>query len=115
MLFHCQVYWANAVLLPKKVIRQIEALYRNYLWSGSADHMNMPLIAWENTTLPRNEGGLGLLQLKAWNIAAFGKLLWKVIANVDCLWVRWVKSAYLKGKSIWSVKAKDNQPWTWRK
>lgn len=115
VIFHCQLYWANVVLLPKRVIRQIEALYRNYLWGGVADYRHMPLVSWESISLPRNEGGLGLLQLEAWNKAAFGKLLWKIIANKDCLWVRWAKAVYLKGKSIWSVQAKDSHPWSWRK
>lgn len=26
-----------------------------------------------------------------------------------------MKTAYLKGESIWKVKAKDDQPWCWRK
>lgn len=115
LLFHFQVYWSNAFLIPKGVLQQNESLYRNYLWSGATDSRNMPLIAWDRLTLPSNEGGLGLLQLKVWNRAAFGKLLWKIIANKDCLWVKWAKAMYLKGKSIWCVQAKDGQPWAWRK
>lgn len=75
----------------------------------------MALVAWEHVCLPRSEGGLGIMQINAWNRAAFGKLLWKIIANEDCLWVKWVKTAYLKGKSIWAVEAKDDHPWSWKK
>lgn len=115
VLFHYQVYWSNAFLLPKGVIFQIEALYRNYLWSGVVDRKNMALVAWENVSLPRSECCLGLLQISAWNKAVFGKLLWKIIANRHCLWTRWVNAVYLKGISIWCVEAKDSHPWAWKK
>lgn len=115
ILFHYQVYWSNTFLLPKGVIHQMECLFRNYLWNGSSESKHMPVVAWDRITLPREEGGLGFLQMEIWNKAAFGKQLWKIIANKDCLWVDWAKEVYLKGNSIWEVKAKDSYPWTWRK
>lgn len=115
VLFHYQVFWSNAILLPKSVIHCIEALCRNYLWSGVSDGKKMPLVAWENICMPRCEGGLGILQLDVWNKAALGKQLWKIIANSDCLWVKWAKVVYMKGKSLWTAAAKDNHPWSWRK
>lgn len=85
VLFHFQVYWSNVVLLPKGVIKQIEGLYMRYLWSGSSSYSNKAMVAWERVCLPRKEGGLGILQIQAWNKAAFAKLLWKIIGNTDCL------------------------------
>lgn len=55
------------------------------------------------------------MQLSVWNKAVFGKLLWKIISNVDCLWTQWAKNAYLKDDSIWTTKPTDDQPWAWRK
>lgn len=115
ILFHYQVYWSNIVLLPKKIVQKIDSICRDFLWSGRNKSKKMPLVAWESVCLPRSEGGLGVLQIAAWNKAALGKLLWKIVADWDCLWVRWVKAVYLKGKTIWCTKAKDSHPWYWKK
>lgn len=100
VLFHFQAYWASIVMLPKGIIKQIEAICRSYLWSGNSNSKKMPLVAWESICLPRHEGGLGILQTAVWNKAATGKMLWKIISNADCLWVQWARVVYLKGNSI---------------
>lgn len=61
VLFHFQVYWSNAMLMPSSIIKQIEALCKNYLWSGTSDRQKVPLVAWDTLCLPRNEGGVGLI------------------------------------------------------
>lgn len=55
VLFHFQVYWSNTFLLPKRVVKNIETLCMHYLWSGSKDVGNMPLVPWSKICLPRSE------------------------------------------------------------
>lgn len=88
---------------------------RNFVWSGKHDQKNMAPIAWDQLCCPEEEGGLGILQVRTWNKAACAKLLWKVAANVKCLWTQWVKAAYLHDESIWEVAPKNDQPWVWKK
>ena len=99
----------------KKVMLQIEAMCRRLIWSGQVDRRCMPLVKWENVCLPKREGGLGIKQLVQFHRAALGKHLWDVISNANTLWSRWAQAAYLKGQSIWQVKAKGDSPWSWRK
>lgn len=82
---------------------------------GTIDRKSYPLVAWEKVFLPKGEGGLGILQVASWSKASFSKLLWKIVANENYLWVRWTKAAYLKGRSIWNARARDDHPWCWRK
>ena len=35
-------------------------------------------VAWEDVTLPLEEGGFGIKKLQDWNIAAMGKHLWQL-------------------------------------
>lgn len=75
----------------------------------------MALISWENVCTPRTEGGLAIKQLGAWNKAACGKLLWKILANPECLGAKWAKASYLKEECLWNAKARKDDPWSWRK
>ncbi|XP_074270821.1 uncharacterized protein LOC141594724 [Silene latifolia] len=38
-------YWASIFLIPKGVIKRIEAICRNFLWSGSSEYSRSPLVA----------------------------------------------------------------------
>lgn len=40
---------------PKKFIKQVEALCRNYLWSGTMMRKNAP-ISWDSVCLPKSGG-----------------------------------------------------------
>ncbi|KAL0420826.1 UNVERIFIED_CONTAM: hypothetical protein Slati_3105500, partial [Sesamum latifolium] len=50
------IYWATAFVLPKSVIRAIEARMRNFLWRGGADS-GMAKVAWKDVCKPCEEGG----------------------------------------------------------
>lgn len=115
VLLQLQVFWCNIFILPKAVIHELEKLASRYIWNGSTDHKPLALVSWKSVTLPKNEGGLGIRQLDAWNKAAVGKMLWKVINRQDCLWTKWVNSAYLKGRNIWQIAISPDYPWSWRK
>lgn len=115
VLFHCQVYWSNVFILPKCIIKKIDTICRNYIWSGKSDRKVMALVSWETICVPKKEGGLGVLQLAQWNNAACCKMLWKLVVNEDSMWTRWAKATYLKNQSLWNAKATDLHPWSWRK
>lgn len=115
VVFHFQVYWSNIFLLPKGVIHNIDMLCRKFLWSGQITQRAMSLVSWETVCTPKNEGGLSLKQLAAWNKAACGKLIWKIVTRQRGLWTRWVESAYLCGSSFWNIQPKANDPWFWKK
>ncbi|XP_073286932.1 uncharacterized protein, partial [Primulina huaijiensis] len=50
---------------------------------------------------------LGLKDLRAWNKTLIAKTLWKIHANADCLWVKWITHRYSHFGVIWN--------WKWRK
>ncbi|XP_074315512.1 uncharacterized protein LOC141651710 [Silene latifolia] len=129
-------YWSNIFILPKSIIRRIEAICRNYLWDGSAEYHRVPLVGWDTITLPKIEGGLGIKKAEVWNVAIVAKLVdwiyskagsppidaawtWKSICKVKEL----MKDAYtdgkwqpnLKGYTVRSgydwLRLHQNKPW----
>ncbi|XP_022897683.1 uncharacterized protein LOC111411379 [Olea europaea var. sylvestris] len=49
-----------------------------------------PLVAWRDVCLPKDEGSLGLKDMKSWNSALLAKSLWNIHQKKDTLWRRWV-------------------------
>ncbi|KAL0455613.1 UNVERIFIED_CONTAM: LINE-1 reverse transcriptase [Sesamum latifolium] len=69
------LYWAMAFILPKGVIRAIEARMRNFLWRGGADS-GMAKVARKDVCKPCDEGG---------------GHLWEVVQRNDSsIWVSWI-------------------------
>ncbi|XP_074265715.1 uncharacterized protein LOC141588160 [Silene latifolia] len=40
-------YWGSIFLIPKAVVRKIEAICRNCFWEGGSEYQRVPLVAWD--------------------------------------------------------------------
>lgn len=100
-------FWMGIFPLPAVVLKRIISLCRNFLWCKSPLVNSRPLVAWREACLPKNQGGLGLISLPAWNLAALAKTLWELQRDKNSLWIKWLHSYYLKGKSVWDYKPKN--------
>ncbi|GKA12795.1 RNA-directed DNA polymerase, eukaryota, reverse transcriptase zinc-binding domain protein [Tanacetum coccineum] len=79
-----QVYWANVFLLPQTVIEEINKLLKGFLWNQS-DHAN-----------------------------GKAKVVWKNLSDKDTLWVKWINTFKLMGRTVWEVNEDSNDSWGWR-
>lgn len=43
---------------------------RSFLWDGTAESNIPGKVAWDSVCKPNGDGGLGLINLKLWNVAA---------------------------------------------
>jgi hypothetical protein len=59
------MYQMGVYLLPKTMIEHIDKYRRHCLWRGSdINAKNPPKAAWHMVWLPKDEGGLGVINLK---------------------------------------------------
>jgi hypothetical protein len=86
--------------LPKGVIKQIDKFRKHCLWRGSNINPNkMPKAAWKLVCLPKDEGGLGVIDLDKQNMALLSKNLNKFFNKADPPWVGLVwEKHYKNGK-----------------
>ena len=93
VLFSLQSYWRRTFILPKKVIN----------------------IKRDLVCKPKYENGLGLKRLEDWNKAAIMGFIWSLFVQAWSLWVAWIRTNLLKGKSFWIIKITQDCSWGWRK
>ncbi|KAJ9535832.1 hypothetical protein OSB04_un001013 [Centaurea solstitialis] len=115
VLSSISVYWSSMFLLPVSVVKEVEKLLRNFLWSSGEAIRGKAKVAWKVVCLPRSKGGLGVRSLKLWNKILLSKQIWKILDCGDSLWVKWLHTYRLKGRCFWDVGEVFDAPWFWRK
>ncbi|GJY03648.1 hypothetical protein Tco_0369588 [Tanacetum coccineum] len=88
---------------------------RTELVIGRTELRGKAKVAWEDICLPKWEGGLGLRNLDVFNIALLTTHIWNIVSNKESLWVWWIHTYKLKGRSIWDIPLQSNMSWGWLK
>ncbi|GKA08214.1 hypothetical protein Tco_0687545 [Tanacetum coccineum] len=109
------VYWASVLLIPKGIIYDIHQLIRGFLWCNGEFKRGKAKVAWEDICLPKREGGLGLRSLDVFNIELMTTHIWNIVSNNESLWVRWIHTYKLRGRTFWDIPLKSNLSWGWLK
>ncbi|XP_074305759.1 uncharacterized protein LOC141640982 [Silene latifolia] len=81
-------YWAQLFIIPKSVIKRIEAICENYLWDMSPYYHRVPLVAWDKL--------IGSIQSR------------------DGLWIGWVHDVHLKDKDWHDYAPPNDATWVWK-
>jgi hypothetical protein len=103
VLFGMVQFWLGIFRMLDIVINQIICICRNFLWTGNIAKSKSALLAWKHICLPKNEGDLGLYDIKARNNCFIAKQLWNIHLKTDSIWIRWVHHFYLQDSTIWLV------------
>ncbi|XP_047940943.1 uncharacterized protein LOC125188200 [Salvia hispanica] len=82
--------------MPDNVASRLVAIERNFLWGSK-----QAKVAWSVICLPTHEGGLGIRDLGMWNTTLHAKILWKVHAKTDSLWIKWIHTEIIKDVDFW--------------
>ncbi|XP_071740858.1 uncharacterized protein [Rutidosis leptorrhynchoides] len=110
-----QLYWQSAFIVPIAIIKEIEGLIRGFIWCQGEMKRGKAKVKWSRICLPKQEGGLGIKRLKEWNVALMASHIWRVLTNKKSLWVQWVHTYRLKGRSFWDAPVVAGASVSWRK
>ncbi|KAJ4777641.1 RNA-directed DNA polymerase (reverse transcriptase)-related family protein [Rhynchospora pubera] len=80
-------FFMSSFLLPAWVIKQVDKLRRNFLWSKSCEgKQGIHLVSWERLCLPKSCGGMGMINLKLHNISLMLKWWWRLYSLPKSQW-----------------------------
>jgi hypothetical protein len=111
-------YLFTALAAPKKVIKAIRSLQRNFLWSGHQPNKKWALVNWDKLCLPKSQGGLGLRDPGKLNQVMGAKIWWRWLKNPTAAWAQLWKQKYaphipedqairlnnhIQGSNIWNT------------
>ncbi|KAL4340650.1 hypothetical protein GQ457_08G025240 [Hibiscus cannabinus] len=108
------LYIMSCYLLPRTITDRITSSMRRYWWSGKLSERGWPLLAWDKICTPKNAGGLGLRDLRHFNIALLGKQLWRFLVFPDSLVARVFRAKYYRSGSLIDARCPDHASYAWK-
>ncbi|XP_013607275.1 PREDICTED: uncharacterized protein LOC106313893 [Brassica oleracea var. oleracea] len=107
-------YSMSCFLLPKRAIDQMTRAMRRFWWSSTKEKHRISWIAWPKITNSKKQGGLGIRDLRDFNIALVAKQSWRIVQNPQSLLERVFKAKYFPKTELLQAKARANSSHAWK-
>ena len=88
------LYYLSLFKASKSVCKSIISIQRRFLWGWGKDNKPISWISWKNLCKPREEGGLGIRDIRKFNVALLAKWKWRCISNEKGRWKECLESKY---------------------
>eukprot|EP00253_Pinus_taeda_P017747 PITA_17747 len=99
VLTHLSVYWAHLFYIPTCIIRRLNQITACYIWGGSTNQHKIHLTKMKDISIPKQQGGWGIKDLRLFGCALICRTLWRGIYG-SSPWSNIIRQRYMKGKSI---------------
>ena len=99
--------------VPVGVKQKSVMIESRFLWSGDRNKKKYHLVKWATVCLPKDQGGLGVLDLELMNISLLSKWLWKLF-NEQGPWQTLLWKKYLSKYTLGQVEAKPGDSHFWQ-
>ncbi|XP_058733400.1 uncharacterized protein LOC131605010 [Vicia villosa] len=83
---------------PTKVLKEINRLESNFLWSGNVNKRSIHWVKWDTVCKPNEKGGLGVRDVEEFNKALLLKGEWRFLKEDKSIWSRFLGLRYHKIK-----------------
>ncbi|GKV51190.1 hypothetical protein SLEP1_g57860 [Rubroshorea leprosula] len=80
------VFWMSLYLVPKGMILLIDKIRRRFLWGGSEGGKRVNWVNWGQVCKGKESGGLGVKDLRKFNVALLGKWWGRLMSEGKGLW-----------------------------
>ena len=107
------LYTMQSFLLPKSILKELDDINKQFYWNKGEKHR--ALIHWDDICRSKENGGAGIRKAEEINIAMQQKLLWKIIAEPENIWVQIIREKYLKEETLFNYKKKGSTSYQWGK
>jgi hypothetical protein len=80
------IFYLSFMKMPANIWKQIVKLQREFLWGGTNRVRKIPWVSWTNVCKSKANGGLGIRDLRAVNLALLSKWRWRLLSGGQGIW-----------------------------
>ena len=88
------LFYLSLFKMPVGVANEIVSIQRNFLWGWGSDGRKVAWASWKKVCEAREDGGLGVLDLRIFNSALLGKWIWRLGLDKGGFWKEVLVSKY---------------------
>ena len=88
------LFFMSLFKLPSGVADKLVRIQRNFLWGWGSEGRKIAWVYWQKVCKPHDFGGLGIIDLKIFNMALLGKWIWRLGTDKGGLWKEILVSKY---------------------
>jgi hypothetical protein len=88
------LYFFSFYKAPSCVLKQLVRIQRNFLWGGGLEEKKLCWVKWDQVSLPKSQGGLGVKNLALFNAALLSKWKWRCLDDRNALWAELLSFRY---------------------
>ena len=90
------------------VCHKISSIQRIFLWAWGDDHKHISWVSWANVYKPKEEGGLGVKDIRMFNCALLAKWKWRLLSEEKGIWKEILVSKYCLGANRGQESSKSH-------
>ena len=106
------MYMMSFFSIPKGVIKTLDYFRSRFFWQGDENKKKYRLAKWSILCQPKDQGGIGILDLNTMNRALLSKWLYKLLTS-DGMWQQLLRNKYIGSKSLAQVEWKISDSHIW--
>lgn len=95
------IFYLSFMRMPVIVWKKLIRIQREFLWGGVSGGKKISWVKWSTVCQPKEEGGLGVRDIRVVNISLLAKWRWMVIHGDNLLWKEVLLEKY--GPSIGDI------------
>ncbi|GKV45963.1 hypothetical protein SLEP1_g52987 [Rubroshorea leprosula] len=88
------VFWMSVYMIPKGTILFIDKISRRFLWGGVEGGKKINWVRWDKVCRDKDQGGLGVKDLRKFNLALLGRWWGRLVNEEDGLWKKVILQKY---------------------
>ncbi|KAL8112036.1 hypothetical protein AgCh_019659 [Apium graveolens] len=107
-------FWMNLFLIPVNMCEELEQKMNAFLWGRGSTGKGVKWVAWKKLCRPKECGGLGVRDLRNFNLAMLAKQGWRFLNETNPLVSAFMKAKYYPQTDLLNAEAGANASYIWR-
>jgi len=88
------LYYLSIFKAPESIYKNIISIQRRFLWGWGKEKRPIQWVSWEDVCKSKEDGGLGIRDIRKFNLALLAKWRWRLVSNEEGRWKDLLASKY---------------------
>ena len=107
------LYYLSIFKAPESIYKNITSIQRRFLWGWGKEKRPIQWVSWEDVCKSKEDGGLGIRDIRKFNLALLARWRWRLVSNEEGRWKDLLATKYGMVTEGLRTPVKT-QSWWWR-